>query len=769
MKTAHLKSDPYINPSQDPKMHLDMPEAETPDTEHRDPLLVCLALASKLIDRQVHLAALRAGFAIDESGRIPSSAYPDLARLHGILAAWNHTEIKNIPSYVLPVLVPFIDGRACVLLSVKGKKARILMADSGMSEITMDADELNTLSTGEVLVIKAAPQKGMEQLVPFKGRAFEWFWGTLMRFKHFYIESMVATVVANILTLAAVFFTMNVYDRVVPTQAYTSLWTLAIGTIVAIVLEFSMRWLKARLVDVGGKKADLAINATLLREIMSIRLEHRPQSIGIFASSMRDFEALRDFFSSASLVLLADMPFILMFLILIGIVGGPLVLIPGIVVPLLLLIGVVAQRPLMQAMRENMKESGDKQSVLVESLMNLELLKAHNAESYLQRRWENSNRAAAESFKKTRSLTNLMLGLTAMFQQLVTVGMVVMGVYLIGENRLTLGGLIASVILAGRAIAPLGSVMALAARYQQANTALETLDNLMKRPRDRESSRHYIVPEKIIGALRADELEFSYPGEHNLPVIRKVTFDLNPGEHLGLLGRVGSGKTTLLRVMAGLYTPLGGKVLIDGIDQKQIEPAELRSRIGYIGQDAQLFMGTLRENLVLADTWISDSRVIDVLQQLDLYHLISNHPRGLDMPLTEAGGGLSGGQRQLLAVARMMLRDPAFVFLDEPTSHMDQNTEARVISVLGEWLKGRTLLLATHRLQLLVWVDRIAVMERGQLLIEGPRDQVLKQLKTGVSTGVKRERTARTPKVTAADEIAQAPATEEIAPHLATP
>ena len=746
MKKLNVISEPTLSD----ELSQDSSSPEQTFSEQRDPMLVCLALTSKLIDRHAHLAALRAGFSVDDSGRIPLDSYPDLARVHGMIAAWTSMDLAAAPAYVMPVIVPLIDGRACVLLSVHHQTATLLMAESGMSEVTMPLNELLALSTGEVLVVKAALQETEQQMVAYKGRAFDWFWSTLLRFKHFYLESMVATIVANVLTLAAVFFTMNVYDRVVPTQAYTSLWTLAVGTSVAIVLEFFMRWLKAKLVDLGGKKADLAINATLLREIMSIRLEHRPQSIGIFASSMRDFEALRDFFSSASLVLVADLPFIVMFVALIGVIAGPLALIPAIVVPVLLLIGLLAQKPLMNAMRENMKESGDKQSVLVESLLNLEMLKAHNAEGYLQRRWEASNLAAANSFKKTRSLTNLILGLTTMSQQLVTVAMVVFGVYLIGQNQLTLGGLIASVILAGRAIAPLGSVMALAARYQQAATSLETLDNLMKRPRDREAGRRYIVPEKMLGALAIEKLDFAYPGEHSLPVIQGVSLNLKAGEHLALLGRVGSGKSTLVRLMSGLYSPTGGCVLIDGVDERQIEPAELRSRFGYIGQDPQLFMGTLRDNLVLSDSWISDSKVFEVLEKLDLLNLVATHPRGLDMTLSEAGGGLSGGQRQLLAIARMMLRDPAYVFMDEPTSHMDQNTETRVISVLGEWLKGRTAVLATHRLQLLVWIDRIAVLERGQVLVEGPRDLVLKQLKAGVSTGVRRERaSSRAPKETA--------------------
>ena len=709
------------------------PEPTAPSPQVRDPLLVCLALTAKRIDREVHLTALRAGFAVDEEGRIPKSAYPDLARLHGMVAVWSHTPLSQLPSYVLPVIVPLVDGRAAVLVTVAGQTAKVLMAETGMTEITMSLDELERLGYGEILVVKPATQKSTEQLVPFQGEALAWFWSTVWRYKGFYIESMMAAVVANLLTLAAVFFAMNVYDRVVPTQAYTSLWTLAIGTTVAILLEFGTRWLKARLVDLAGRKADLSLNATLLREIMAIRLEHRPQSIGIFASSMRDFESLRDFMSSASMVMVVDMPFILMFLVLIGIIGGPIAWIPAAAVPILVMVGLWAQRPLMRAMRENMKESGDKQSVLVESLLNLEMLKAHNAESYLQRRWEAANLATTDSYKKIRSLTNLMLGLTASIQQLVTVGMVVYGVYLIGDNTLTLGGLIASVILAGRAISPLGSVMALAARFQQARSSLDTLDALMKRPRDRDGSRRYVVPEKISGGLSAETLEFAYPGEHQIPVIRKLSLNLAAGDHLALLGRIGSGKSTLLRLLAGLYTPLGGRVSIDGVDLQQIEPAELRSRLGYVGQEAQLFQGSLRDNLVLSDSWISDARVIDVLQKLDLYSVVASHPRGLDMPLTEAGGGLSGGQRQLLAIARMMLRDPALVFLDEPTSMMDQTTEAKVIEVLGAWLKGRTLVLSTHRLQLLVWVERIALMDQGRILLEGPREDMLKKLSTGAS------------------------------------
>lgn len=702
-----------------------------------DPLLVCMAMAARMLGHPVHQQVLRAGFALDSKGRVPLAAYPDMAHQHGLMAAWSRTRLSQIPGYVMPVLLPLKDGRACVLRKVREGEAHVYWADSGMQDAVLPLPELQALAREEVLVVKLPPERHEQTLAPMQGAAFQWFWGTLWRFRHFYVESMVATMLANVLTLASVFFTMNVYDRVVPTQAYASLWTLAIGTAVAAVLEFVMRWLKARLVDLGGKKADLAINATLLREIMAIRLEHRPQSVGIFASSMRDFESLRDFFSSSSLVLLADMPFAILFLGMIALVGGHLVWVPLLAVPLLIIVGLAAQPGLTRAMRENMKESGDKQSVLVEAVLNLEILKAHNAESYLQRRWEMANLAGAESYKSIRNITNLVMGLTTTVQQLVTVAMVVVGVYLIHANQLTLGGLIASVILSGRAISPLASVMSLAARYQQARTSLETLDGLIKRPRDRSAGRSHVIPETITGALEAHDIEFAYPGEHKIPVIRKLSWRIEPGQKLAMLGRVGSGKSTLLRLMAGLYAPSAGNVRLDGVDLQQLEPSEVRSSIGYVGQDPQLFMGTLRDNLVLSDDWISSAMIHDVLRQLGLYDMVARHPRGLDMPITEAGGGLSGGQRQLVSIARMMLRDPRLVFMDEPTSSMDQNTEARVIQVLSTWLKGRTLMISTHRPQLLDWVDSIAVIEAGQCIAMGEKQEMLARLTRGIDVTAK--------------------------------
>lgn len=405
-----------------------------------DALLGSFLLLASLLQRPVPAAACTAGFALDAQGRLPLAAYPDLARRHRLAASWAQGRPSALPGYVLPVVVPCADGRAYVLRAISSDRATVLDPRSGTQELSLPLAELDAAATGEVLVVKPLVQPAEHTLVPLRGRAFGWMWTTLWRLRRFYVQSMVATVIANVLTLAGVFFAMNVYDRVVPTQAYTSLWTLAIGAAAAAVLEFAMRWLKARLVDLGGKRADLAINATLLREILSIRLEHRPQSVGIFASSMRDFEALRDFFSSASFVLLTELPFVALFVALIFVVGGPLGWIPALAVPLVVAVALLAQPALMRAMRENMRQAGDRQSVLVEAVLNLEALKAHNAEGYLQRRWEVANEHGADSYKRIRAISNLILGLTQTLQQLLTVAMVVAGVYLIHGGTLTLGG-----------------------------------------------------------------------------------------------------------------------------------------------------------------------------------------------------------------------------------------------------------------------------------------------------------------------------------------
>ena len=691
------------------------------------PIAEGLSSLLKLHGVALSVDRLRDGAALNSAGDLTLARLPELGHHFGFSTGLFEGAIETLSPLVLPALALLPDGNYVILKSIT--KEEVGLAAVQLPETTV-LRSVDAFAGAQLKFIVVKPtREGMSRgLVPQVTEDLKWFWDVLWRYRSYYIDAIIATLIANCLTLATAFFSMSIYDRVIPNQAHVTLWTLAIGTSLAICLEFAIRWLKALLIDASGKKADLLINASLFREIQRIRLEHRPTSIGSFTSSMRDFESIREFFSSATLVAVTDLPFSLVFLFVIYLVGGPIVLVPLAAVPIMIAISWLTQPLLGKALRANMAESSQRQAVLVETLMNFETIKSMRAESFLQTRYENANAFAAQSFNRVKEISSFVTGLSGSFQQLVNVAMIVWGVYLIETNTLTQGGLIAASMLSGRAVAPLAQIMGLATRYQQARLALETLKGLAKRPKEKTPVETLIAPEKCFGALEASEVGFGHPTPEKIATIKGVSFKIQPGERVGVLGRIGSGKSTLLRLLAGLYTPMQGSVLVDGLNLTHLDLAVMRKHVSFLGQEAQLFHGTVRENLVLSDSYITDDQITAVLRELGMLGIIESHPKGLNMILTEGGAGLSGGQKQLLAVARTMLRSPKIVLLDEPTSSMDQNTEALVIAALGRWLKGRTLVLVTHRPQLLGLVSRIMVMEGGKVMLDGARDDVISRL-----------------------------------------
>jgi ATP-binding cassette subfamily C protein LapB len=706
-----------------------------PDPALADPLLACIALVARMQGVNLDAEGLAWGFARGGDGRVVPSRVPEMAERHGLAASWSQRAPAALPAIALPVVVPLRDGGALVLVALDPSAgvAEVLLPEAGLAPCQVSLEELSARTTGEVLLVKPRLTRQARSLLSETDGTLRWFWSAIWRYRSHYALAIIATVLANVLTLASTFFTMNVYDRVIPNQADVTLWTLAIGASLAIVLEFVLRWLRALLIDTGAQKADLLTGAVIFREVMTLRLEHRPGSVGSFTSSMRDFDALRDFLSSATLVALTDLPFALLFLAAIWLVAGPLVLLPFAALVITFGLGLAAQPLLTRYLRKNMREAAERQSVLVETLVNFETVKVTRAEGFLQRRWEESNALASQSNCRVKTLSALLSYIAVALQQIVTIGIVVFGSYLVWSNNITMGALFAAVMLAGRAVAPASQIIGLASRYQQAKLSVEVLRGLDKRPKDRTPGRGYLAPASVAGSLTLHDVGFAYPATQPIPVLQSIGLSLPAGTRLGLLGRVGSGKSTLLRLTAGLYAPGKGQVTLDDLDIAQIDPTNLRRHVALLGQETQLFHGTFRENLVLADSWISDDRILEVLRDLDMLGLVERHPRGLDRSLDEGGTGLSGGQRQLLAIARLMLRSPAVVFLDEPTSALDQNTERRVIEVMGRWLQGRTLLLATHRPQLLDWVDRIGVLDAGRLVAEGPKPVMLERLSRGIS------------------------------------
>ncbi|MGB7180517.1 MAG: type I secretion system permease/ATPase, partial [Burkholderiaceae bacterium] len=576
---------------------------------------------------------------------------------------------------------------------------------------------------------------------PSQKKAGAWLWQVLWKLKPFYLHVAIATLVVNLLSIAVSLYVMNVYDRVVPNRTYETLWVLTIGTALALGFDFIARMLRGWLIDTAGKRADITISSNLFQRMLSMQFIQKPVSSGSFVNNLREFESIREVLTSATMTTLIDLPFFLLFAFVIGMIAPPLAAVPLVAAVLVLIAGLVVQRPLARHIQDMMKEGSQRQGMAVETVEGLETLKVNNALGLMQQRWEWHTGSVAISSMKARNLSNFVINATAWVQQMCTVATVVIGVYLIHAGLLSMGGLIGAVILCGRAIAPLAQVAGLAVRIQQARAAFSGLQAMMDKAVEREPDRTYLSLPRPKGNIGFSHVEFAHDAD-GASLFRDLNLQIQGGEKVAILGRTGSGKSTLLRLASGLYAPTAGMVSFDGLDLRQIDPAELRSAIGLVPQDARLFLGTLRENLEMArsDRRTGDEELIDVLHQFGLDQMIARHPRGLDMQLGEDGMGLSGGQKRLVALARVALRNPIVALLDEPTSGLDPNTEKAVLASLSRWCakpiedgRKRTIVIVTHRPQVLDIVDRVVVVDAGRIIIDGPKEAVMQQLAKGIT------------------------------------
>lgn len=527
---------------------------------------------------------------------------------------------------------------------------------------------------------------------------------------------------------------MNVYDRVVPNNAIETLWVLSLGIFIVLIFDFLLKMLRGYFVDAAGKVADIKLASRIFEHVMNMRMASRPRSAGAFASNLREFETLRDFFTSATLASLVDLPFLALFVAIIWMIGGVVAVVPLLGIPLVIGAGLLVQIPLDRAVRRTFKEASQKHGVLVEAINGLETIKAVGAEGRMQRAWENFVMATAESANQSRLLSALTVHFAGLVSNLVYVGVIIVGVYEIAAGRLTMGGLIACSILAGRAMAPLGQVAAVLTRYHQAKTALDTLNGIMRLPSERPVERVFVHRPLLKGAIEFKNVTFTYPGQ-KLAALNDISFRVAPGERVGLIGRVGSGKSTVEKLILGLYEPDTGSVLIDGTDIRQIDPADLRRNIGCVPQDVVLFQGSIRENITLGAPFVDDAAVLRAARIAGVEDFVSRHPLGYDLNVGERGEALSGGQRQSIAIARALLLDPPILVFDEPTSAMDNGAESRFMQRIARELPGKTLLLVTHRASLLALVERLIVMDNGRIVADGPKDKVLKALASGQIRG----------------------------------
>ena len=694
-----------------------------------------IALTTRILGAPVSEAALSAEVVRDRKLNINFQSLGEVLRSHGFENTLSKRDLQDIPSLAVPLVLMLHNEEAAVVVRIEGvgrNRIYFLRQIDGLEQ-QLSHDELVSLYLGYCWFIKPKVTADNRSDLPEYHLPKSWFWKVIWRFKGYYYQVILATFIINFLALVSSLYVMNVYDRVIPNQAYETLWVLSIGVMLAILFEFLAKMIRGHLTDIAGKKADLIISSAIFRRMMALRLADRPASAGSYANNLREFESVREFMTSASLLVLVDLPFLLLFITVIFIVGGKLAIVPAIIIPIVIIVGFIVQRPLSRYINESMKESSQRQGLAVEALEGIETLKTNNATGWAQQRWDAYTAKTSASSIKVKDTANFMINFSVAMQQLNTVFLVLFGTYLIhNENtaeRITMGALIAAVILSGRALSPLAQVAGLATRFQQAKLALEGLNNIIERPIERVPERKYISPSNIQGNITFENTCFQYQ-EDGKPAVSNLNLQIRAGEKIGILGRIGSGKSTMLKLASGLYDGSTGNVMLDNIDMRQIDPNFLRSQILLLSQSPRLFLGTLRENMDLArsDGYSSDQELLEALQRFGLDKIIRSHPKGLDMPLGEDGLGLSGGQKQIIALARMTLRNPRIVLLDEPTTGLDQATERMSLQAISQWAQDKTLLVVTHRPQVLQIVNRIIVMDEGKVVMDGPRDLVLQRL-----------------------------------------
>jgi ATP-binding cassette subfamily C protein LapB len=690
-----------------------------------DTLLSCLNYIIKYYRFSFSEQTLLSGLPL-KNGKLSPFLFVRAALRASLNAQVIERSAKNIKPETLPA-VALLDGDRGVILKEKTSSGVITIFDpqTDKDKIYSSIEEFNEDYSGMLILVKPVMDQELQE-DSFSGGQ-EWFWGVLRQFKRLYIQVGLAAIFINFTAIVSPLFIMNVYDRVVPNAAFETLWVLALGVFIAYSFDFIFRQLRGYFIDVAGRGADILLAGRLFQQVLNVRLGLHGTSSGGFANQLREFETLRDFFTSATLVTLIDLPFVFLFVGFIAILGGPLFAIPLVFGAIALVVSLAIQRPLREIIQQAVNDMDMKHGHLVETINSLETIKALGAQSKMQSKWEKVVGVVARVGLKTRFIASLGTNFTMYMQHLVSVAVVIGGVYLISEGRMTMGALIACTILAGRAMAPLSQAIALYTRYHQAKASLDTLNHIMNLEVERPAGKNYVRLPKFQGGITFKEVGFAYP---NAPLdsLKNINLHIKPGERVGIIGRTGSGKSTVARLILNLYNPVSGSILLDGLEVRQLDPAEFREQIGYVPQDILLFRGTLRENLLMSAPDATDEEILKAAQISGVSDFVQRHPMGFDMPISERGLGLSGGQRQAVAIARAILKNPSTIIMDEPSSEMDNRSEEILKQQLSRWLDKKTFILVTHRASLLDLVDRIIVMDFGHILLDGPKKEVLRRL-----------------------------------------
>lgn len=701
-------------------------------------LLDCLVIYTKVYHKPFSKEALTVNLPIEQGKDTPDlftigkskGLFSRAAEHAGLKTKIIQRKLDEISPLQLPLILVLKDHKACILDSFSSDKTKLKVVttfENDIVETWHDKDQLEQEYLGYSIMLKKSFDTMTSDNKTIDVDQKHWFWSTIKLSSSIYKDVIFASIIINLFVLASPLFTMSVYDRVIPNNATETLWFFAIGVITIYVIDTFLKFTRTYMIEIAAKKSDVIMSSILFEKVLDLKMAVRPNSVGAFASNLRDFDSIRSFFTNATLVAMIDLPFAFLFLIVIYYIGGTMALIPFITIVLILIYALIIKYPLQKSIKSTHEASAKKNSILIETLNNIETLKSIGIFGNKQWSWEEASGEIAKKSLHTRILSSSIPTITGLLIQLNTVCIIIYGVYLIQDFQLTMGGLIASVILASRTVAPMGQAAALITNYNDAKASYDVLNEIVSMPVERPNNKEFVTRPQFNGKIEFQNVTFTYPN-CDIPALNNISFTINASEHVAIVGRMGSGKSTILKLILKLYEPDSGIIFIDGIDINQIDPADLRKHIGYTSQQISLFSGTVKDNIIFKASYASDTQMLKAAKISGVESFVRKHPRGYEMPIGEGGVGLSGGQAQSIGLARAILLDQPIMIFDEPTSAMDQQTEKKLLQNMQGYLNEKTTIFVTQKLTLLALVNRIIVIDDGKVHLDGTKEAVLSNL-----------------------------------------
>ena len=711
----------------------------------RDTLLESLVLYTRLFHKPFSSESLLSGLPISSnltnqilfSKTNSKSLFSRAALRAGLKTTIIEKPIKNILSLQLPVILILSNENSCILDSFNAERTKAKIIFAGIDEPLeewIEIDKLEDEYLGFAFMLKKVyeyeHENGKKTLDLSNQK--HWFWSTLGFSRKIYFDCILASILINLFVLATPLFTMNVYDRVIPNNAQETLLVFTIGIVVVFLLDASLKFLRTYFLEMAGKKSDIIMSSIIFEKILDLQMHAHPKSVGSFANNIKSFDSIRGFLTNATLSILIDFPFAILFLAVIFYLSGVLVLVPISIIFIIVIYALMIKKPLQISIESTYEASAKKNGILIEALQNIETIKAQGLAGNIQFNWEESTGEIANKSLKSKLISSSIPTITSLLVGLNTVLIIVFGVFLIQKFELTMGGLIATMILSGRAIAPMGQIVGLITNFEDAKTSFKMLDDIVNKPLERPIAREFVKRPSLKGNIEFRNVSFKYP-ESEAYALKDVSFTIKEGEKVAFIGRIGSGKSTIAKLILKLYEPQEGSILIDGIDISQIDPADLRKKISYVPQDIHLFRNTIKNNILGSYKFVDDEWMIKCSKISGTDEFVKLHPVGYDMPIGERGAGLSGGQRQSVGIARALINDSKIYLFDEPTNAMDQTSESNVLNNLKENLEEKTLFLVTQKMNMLDLVTRVIVMNQGEKVLDGDKMEIIKKL--GVNNG----------------------------------